>query len=358
MKIKMLRLSLILLTLTMVLISCSSDDDNGSTFVAADRTEQQVIDDAVILQYLSSHYYNSSFFETGSDFKYTDINISELPVDLNGEYEAMPDPTNNTLLIDAVETRTATYYDVEYKYYVLSLNQGGGDTPEFPKFTDFVRARYEGSSINEEVGGEEEVFDSAVTPVGLNLQSDFVTIAGVIKAWQLVMPTFSAAENFDIGMDGNVVFTNPGLGMMFVPSGLGYFSGSTTGASYDNLIFKFELLQTDTVDHDDDGVPSYIEDLNDNLDVEDDDTDEDGFFNFIDNNDDGDNVFTIDELITTVYPSVASEDDLTLAENEFIRSRVVNTDGSITFKTVTIADSNNDGVPDYLDPSIEINYNE
>lgn len=355
MKIKTLRLSLILLTLTMVLISCSSDDDNGSTFVAADRTEQQVIDDAVILQYLSSHYYNSSFFESGSDFKYTDIIISELSVDLNGEYEDLEDTVNNTLLIDAVETRTATYYDVEYKYYVLNLNQGEGDTP---KFTDFVRARYEGSSINEEVGGEEAVFDSAITPAGFNLQSDFVSIVGVIKAWQLVMPTFSAAESFGIDSSGNVNYSNPGLGMMFVPSGLGYFSGSTTGASYDNLIFKFELLQTETVDHDDDGIPSYIEDLNENLDIEDDDTDEDGFFNFIDNNDDGDNVFTIDELITTVYPSMASEDDLTLAENEFIRSRVVNTDGSITFKTVTIADSNNDGVPDYLDPSIEINYNE
>ena len=355
MKIKTLRLSLILLTLTMVLISCSSDDDNGSAFVAADRTEQQVIDDAAVVAYLSSHYYNSSFFETGSDFKYTDIIISELPINLNGEYEAMPDPTNNTLLFDAVETRTATYYDVEYKYYVLSLNQGEGDTP---KFTDFVRARYEGSSINEEVGGEEVVFDSAITAAGFNLQSDFISIVGVIKAWQLVLPTFSAAESFGIDGNGSVNYTNPGLGMMFVPSGLGYFSGVTTGASYDNLIFKFELLQTDTVDHDDDGVPSYIEDLNENLDIEDDDTDEDGFFNFIDNNDDGDNVFTIDELITTVYPPVASEDDLTLAENEFIRSRVVNTDGSITFKTVTIADSNNDGVPDYLDASIEINYNE
>ncbi|WP_405570397.1 FKBP-type peptidyl-prolyl cis-trans isomerase [Winogradskyella sp. Asnod2-B02-A] len=355
MKIKTLRLSLILLTLTIVFVSCNGDDDNGSTFVAADRTEQQVIDDAVILQYLSSHYYNSSFFETGSDFKYTDIIISELPINLNGEYEAMPDPTNNTLLFDAVETRTATYYDVEYKYYVLSLNQGEGDTP---KFTDFVRARYEGSSINEEVGGEEVVFDSAITAEDFYLQTDFVSIVSVIKAWQLVMPTFSAAESFGIDGNGSVNYTNPGLGMMFVPSGLGYFSGVTTGASYDNLIFKFELLQTDTVDHDDDGIPSYIEDLNENLDIEDDDTDEDGFFNFIDNNDDGDNVFTIDELITTVYPPVASEDDLTLAENEFIRSRVVNTDGSITFKTVTIADSNNDGVPDYLDASIEINYNE
>ena len=44
MKIKTLKFSLILLTLTALFISCNNDDDGGSTFVVADRTEQQVID--------------------------------------------------------------------------------------------------------------------------------------------------------------------------------------------------------------------------------------------------------------------------------------------------------------------------
>ncbi len=84
---------------------------------------------------------------------------------------------------------------------------------------------------------------------------------------------------------------------MFVPSGLAYFSGTSTGSSYDNLIFKFELLQFEVEDHDNDGIPSYLEDLDNDLDVIDDDTDEDGFVNFIDSDDDADGVSTLNELI-------------------------------------------------------------
>ena len=349
MKIKTLKFSLVLLILTAVFISCNNDDDSGTTFVEADRDEQQIIDDAIINTYLETHYYNSSFFETGSNYKYSDIIITELPTDDEGNYLAMPDPTNNTLLIDAVETRSTTYLEFEYKYYVLNLNQGGG---EAPKFTDILRVRYEGSSINEDVGGEEDIFESIATPEDLNLQSDGLTVSSAIRGWQLVLPTFNSAVDFGVDGNGDVVFNDFGLGVMFIPSGLGYFSGTATGQSYDNLIFKFELLQFETVDHDNDGIPSYVEDLDGNGDVEDDDTDEDSFPNFVDNNDDGDNVLTIDELIPGTRAVGEAFD-----ANEYEISRSVNT-GVITINTVTIADSNNDGTPDYLDATIEINYNE
>jgi len=356
MKIKTLRLSLLLLAITTVFISCNNDDDESSTpFVEADRTEQQAEDNAEILAYLNTHYYNSSFFETGTDHEYTDIILSELPTDDDGNYLELPDPANNTLLIDAVETRTVTYLEADYEYYVLNLNQGDGNSPNY---TDLVRVRYEGSSVNEVVNGEEEVFDSAITPADLYLQPDYVSVSGVIRAWQLVMPSFNAGTGFDIQENGNVNYYNFGLGVMFVPSGLAYFSSTATGSSYDNLIFKFELLQFETVDSDNDGIPSYIEDLDGDSEVEDEDTDEDSLFNFIDNNDDGDDVFTIDELIPNTYiiNTNIGEVEPTLAANEFERSRS-ETDGVITLKTVTIADSNNDGLPDYLDETIEINYN-
>ena len=360
MKIKILKLSLFLLALTTVFISCKDDESvSGSTFVEADRTEQQELDNTEILAYLDSHYYNSSFFETGSNHKYTDIIIEEL-VEENGVLEEVPD--GHTLLMTAVETRTTTYLETDYEYYVLNINQGGGDSP---KFTDFLRVKYEGSSINDEIGGEEDVFDSAITPADLNLQSNGSTVFGTIKAWQLVLPTFNASNSFDNEIDdngnvtGNIIFNNSGLGIMFVPSGLAYFSGTTTGSSYDNLIFKFELLQFETVDHDNDGIPSYIEDLNDNLDVTDDNTDEDSFLNFIDTDDDGDDVLTIDELIIEEYivDTNMGEPEPILAANEFERSRSEN-DGIITIKTVTIADANSDGTPDYLDENITTNYNE
>ncbi len=49
------------------------------------------------------------------------------------------------------------------------------------------------------------------------------------------------------------------------------------------------------VDDDNDGVPSQLEDINGNNDLEDDDTDGDGIPNYKDSDDDGDNVLTKDE---------------------------------------------------------------
>ncbi|BAO74261.1 FKBP-type peptidyl-prolyl cis-trans isomerase [Winogradskyella sp. PG-2] len=286
MKIKILKLSIFVIAILAVFISCKDDDDITTTFVEADRTEQQVKDRDSILSYLSTHYYNSSFLETGSNHKYTDIIITELPQDDDGNYLDMPDPDQNTLLIDDVDVLTTTYLDVEYEYYILRLNQGAGESPHF---TDAVRMRYEGSSVQ-----TEEVFDSRVTPVDLNLQGNGFTTFGTIRAWNLVIPSFNSALDFTFD-NGIVNYNNFGLGVMFVPSGLGYFSGSTTGFSYDNLVFKFELLQMEELDHDNDGVPSYIEDLDNSLSVDDDDTDEDLFPNYIDVDDDEDGVFTINE---------------------------------------------------------------
>lgn len=289
MKIKTLKFSLYLLVLVTVFVSCEQDDDPTTTFEERDRTEQQVVDDSTLVAYLSHHYYNSSFFETGVNHKYTDIIITELPIDEDtGEYLDMPDPDQNTLLVDAVDVLTTEYLDTDYKYYILRLNQGVGESP---KFTDAVRVRYEGYSA---VSGD--VFDSRITPLNLPLVGNGFSTFGTIRGWQLVLPSFNSALDFTTD-NGIVNYNNFGLGVMFVPSGLGYFSGSTTGVSYDNLIFKFELLQMEEVDHDTDLIPSYIEDLNGNLDVNDDDTDEDGFPDYIDLDDDEDGVLTINEDI-------------------------------------------------------------
>ncbi|WP_225034585.1 FKBP-type peptidyl-prolyl cis-trans isomerase [Winogradskyella sp. SM1960] len=350
MKIKILKSSLLLMLLFIVVVSCNNDDDGDTvTFVEEDRTEQQAKDKDSLVAYLTSHYYNSGFFETGSNFKYTDIVITPLE-----EGEEVPE--NHTLLMSAVEERTTTHLGASYEYYILNLFEGEGDSPNF---TDLILVRYSGSSVNDALDGNYEVFDSTVTPVGIPLQADGTNNAAFVRAWPLVFPEFKAAMFDGIDENGNLNFTNPGLGVMFIPSGLAYFSGVATGSSYDNIMFKFELLQVQVEDHDNDGIPSYIEDRNSDLYVIDDDTDDDGSPDFIDIDDDGDLVLTIDELIPTTYTvdTNLGEEEPVLAANEFERSRT-EIDGIITIKTVTIADSNNDGTPDYLDPNISINYNE
>lgn len=344
MKFRTLKLSIYLLSIIALCIACNDDDGDTVPFVENDRTEQQLADNDSIIDYLSSHYYNSEFFETGTDHKYTDIIFTKLE-------EGEDVPEDHTLLINAVETRTTEFLETQYEYYILNLNQGNGDAP---KFTDLLRVRYEGSSVN-----TEDVFEVIVAPEEIPLQgTGFGTSGSAIRAWQLVFPEFNGSDNFGFN-NGAVEYNNFGLGVMFLPSGLGYFSGARTGSSYDNLIFKFELLQVQTVDHDNDGIPSYVEDLNGNLLVEDDDTNDSGFANFIDIDDDGDEVLTINELIPTTYTidTNMGEEEPILASNEYERSRSENA-GIITINTVTIADDNEDGIPDYLDETITINYNE
>lgn len=291
------------MALVVAFISCEEDDDPNVTFEVRDRTEQQIADKDSLLDYLSSHYYNSSFFESGTNHRIGDIVITELM-----EGETVPD--GNTLLIDAIETHYTTYLETDYEYYILRINQGGGDSP---KFTDQVRVRYEG--FLEETG---EVFQTLATPLDLPLQGIGFS-GGAIRGWQLILPEFNTASDFVNGPDGITNYNDYGLGVMFIPSGLAYFSGSTTNVpTYANLIFKFELLQYQVADHDNDGVPSYIEDYNENLNVNDDDTDEDDSPDYIDLDDDGDGVLTIHEDLDE--------------------------DGDPTND-----DSDNDGIPNYLD---------
>lgn len=293
---KLGKISLLFLTLSILVFSCKKDDDRDDPIVVdlRDRVEQQLADNDSLVEYFETHYYNSSAFgASNTDPSIDDLIITEL---LAGETVPNGSTLLSTLLNvtgSALETKNVTFADTEYEIYILRLNQGGGE--KSPTFADNVRVRYEGFTR------DNSIFDSAATPVDFDLTT-------LIPAWRKVLPDFNVAESFVDEADGTVNYINHGLGVMFVPSGLAYFSSGTPGiASYTSIIFKFELLQTSENDHDFDGVPSYLEDLTgdgefivnfqDLLDDTDDDTDGDGSPNYVDTDDDGDGVSTINEDI-------------------------------------------------------------
>ena len=285
----------------------------------ADRTEQQAIDNDSLIGYLQTHYINEILITNNSFISFDDIEINELPE--NGE---LPDPDQNTLLIDLIETYTTTYFDVEYEYYVLKINQGGSETS--PNFSDKVRVSYQGSLM------DDTVFDSSISPVDFDLTS---TIAG----WGRVLPEFNNAEDFIINSDGTVTYNNPGIGIMFLPSGLGYFSAAAgTVPVYSNLIFKFKVYQSEFNDHDFDNVPSHLEDTNGNYDLSDDNSDDDDFADFIDSDDDNDGTLTIDE-------DLEPDSDLTVD-----RDGDGDPTNDIGDGDPTNDDTDGDGIPNYLDP--------
>lgn len=284
---KLGKISLLFLTLSILVFSCKKDDNIDDPIVveARDRGEQQLADNDSLVKYLETHYYNSDAFIGNSDPSISDIIITDLEED------------GYTLLKDAVETISIVYkgVDTSYDFYVLRLNQGGGDSPNF---TDNIKVLYEGFLLDGTIFDKNDVVESSFD------------LLGVVEGWRRVMPLFNTAESFIEVGDGTINYLNSGLGVMFLPSGLGYFSGTgpTGGLSaYSPLIFKFELLRMSENDHDADGVPSYLEDLDgdgefyvnfdDLTDATDDDTDGNGFANFNDSDDDGDGVLTINEDI-------------------------------------------------------------
>lgn len=272
-----------------LIIACDDDDSEDIVFEERDREEQQIVDNDSLVDYLKTHYYNSEFLSSEPNLGKDDIVITKAELDENGNPIV---PEGHTLLFNSDDLETiedeVLWEDTEYTYYILRLNQGGGE-PQ-PNFTDTIRIIYEGFEQ------DNEVFDFVVTPEDLPM----VTIngGGVIEGWRRVIPRFNPAENAIENGDGTTSYNNFGFGVMFLPSGLCYYSRQQGEIPpYSNLIFKFELVQADTIDHDDDLVDSFVEDLDGNLNVFDDDTDDDGIANFIDVDDDGDGVLTRNEDI-------------------------------------------------------------
>jgi hypothetical protein len=147
------------------------------------------------------------------------------------------------------------------------------------------------------------------------------------------------------------------MGVMFLPSGLGYYatySGSIP--SYSNLVFKFELLQTETADHDSDNIPTYMEVIEADYDLYGKDTDEDLIVDFLDTDDDNDGTATSDEVGVEAYTADTRAelqtilDALELDANQLltpIKHRSNRND--YTANLITLLDDNENGIPNYLD---------
>jgi len=334
------KIALFILGLSVGFLSCKKDSNSSSTVEERDRAEQQIIDNDSIVGYLETHYYNSSEFGASN----TNPSLNDLVITELVEGETVPD--GHTLLKDAVETKSVVFSETDYEFYILKLNLGGGDSPTF---ADKVRVNYEGRLL------DETIFDNTINPVTFDLLS-------LVPGWSKVIPYFGTAEGFNDVGDGTIEFYNYGLGVMFIPSGLGYFSSATTNiSSYSPLIFKFELFQMSQNDDDSDGIPSFMEDLNgdgeftvnydDLKDAADDDTDGDAVPDYVDSDDDGDGVLTIDEIVVTTYNEATKEDveNLPLAENEILIKIKKESNGTFTGTVITLTDTDADGIPDYLD---------
>lgn len=118
----------------------------------------------------------------------------------------------------------------------------------------------------------------------------------------------------------------------------------------------------DNVDYDLDGIPSALEDLNCDGNLENDDTDVDGIPNFLDNDDDGDMILTSAEY---VFTNTGRNTNVLLdTDNDGIPNYLDNNDDGDGVLTINEDynhnnnpaddDTNNNGIPDYLESAVAL----
>lgn len=326
---KIVKFTFLILIATTIIFSCSPDDDGGGTIEARDRTEQQIEDAAQLTEFLNTHFYNYEDF----DFTNPDGAVNDTFQMTFGKIEGAN--ADKTPLSSQVETRTITYFDVEYTYYVLKLRQGGGK--EYSN-ADAVSLTYRGQLVDD------------LSTFDFNLTQQLLGLVTSIKGFQVGVGEFNAAEDIVEGTGGFLNARNGGIGAVFFPSGLGYFGVFQTGIPvYSDLIFSFNVYSVVFQDDDSDGILSSMEDLDGDDDVTNDDSDGDGTPNFIDTDDDGDGTFTVNEVVQNTYVLDPGDMEPVLASNEFEKTRDTDDNGVTTITTVVFTDTDGDGTPDYLD---------
>lgn len=317
----MMKRIVVVCLLSFLLWSCGDDDGFDVQRVPprplAEVAAQNDID---IITYLQTHFYNAEeFANPPADFDFK-IRIGTI----EGENQ------NRTPLLDSVIPFTVNVSpfdflldqeqdNVPHTYYMLIPRQGSGPNPTF---ADSTFVRFEGQLLNG------ETFDEVTTVAAFDLPLFQMPGPGAQRAFRGVgeaIQQLRAGTEIIDNPDGSFEVNDSGIGMVIFPSGLGTFNGLRAPIpQFAPLIFKLELLAISTADHDNDGIPSFMEDLDGDRNVGNDNTDVDietfGFIpNYLDADDDGDGVPTREEIS-------------------------IDANGNITF-----TDTNGDGTPDYLD---------
>lgn len=290
------KLYLVLVTLIFFLSSCDSDNNSVAVEIN-DYSEQLATDNALLVDYLSTHFYNYQ------DFPRSENKIVSIEIDtISG------DNANKIPLIDQVQQIYVPLTDANNAiinhtlYYIVA--QQGSELERKPTIVDSTYVAYKGELLS----GYK--FDERVSPVWFDN-------ASVVSGFRYGLQHF-APGTYSVNESGIIRFQDFGQGIIFMPSGIGYYaSGLAAIPNYSPLVFSVSVYTTNESDHDNDGILSKNEDPDGDRNPFNDDTDSDGILNFNDIDDDGDGILTY---------------------NEFDKDK----DG-------VVDDTDNDGTPDYLD---------
>ena len=282
------------LIFSIIFVQCKKDDDNIDEYVVREYSDQVVVDQLALEEYLQNHTYNYEDFNDNLDI---DVSINRLTD--NSPKLSLFDMAS----VQPIDVQDSNGENVSHNLYYIIAREG---IKENPSIVDSVYVTYEGKLTSG------DTFDKVNFPIWLDLSN-------VVEGFRKGVSKLKSGAYLQ-NSNGTIDYTSFGVGLFFFPSGLGYFENSSSGIpEYSPLIFSVKLMTHNETDHDNDGILSILEDIDGDGEPFGDDTDGDRIWNMFDTDDDNDGVLTVNEIDK---------------DNDGI-----------------IDDSDNDGLPDYLDPN-------
>ena len=271
-----------LLPVFLLFLQCKKEDTTEPIPIR-DYSEQVIVDQDLLETYLKTHTYNYEDFNNESD-----VNIKlDTILDNNSSRVSLFEQAS----IKTIDVTNAEGQITSHNLYYIIAREGSNESPSV---ADSVYVAYNG------ILTDGSTFDNSKFPIWIDLAN---TIEG-FREGVSELRTGKFTEN----SNGTIAYTSFGVGLFFIPSGIGYYENINSGIpEYSPLIFTVKLMTHTDTDHDNDGILSIFEDI-----------DGDNLWNMYDVDDDGDGILTVNEIDKN---------------NDSI-----------------IDDTNNDGIPDYLDP--------
>ena len=277
----------------LLFLQCKKEDTT-EPYSIRDYSEQVIVDQDLLETYLKTHTYNYEDFNNESDVNIKLDTIS----DNNSSRVSLFEQAS----IKTIDVTNAEGQITSHNLYYIIAREGSNESPSV---ADSVYVAYDG------ILTDGSTFDNRKFPIWIDLANSLEGFREGVSE----LRTGKFTEN----SNGTIAYTSFGVGLFFIPSGIGYFENISSGIpEYSPLIFTVKLMTHTDTDHDNDGILSIFEDIDGDNKPFGDDTDGDRLWNMYDVDDDGDGILTVNEIDKN---------------NDSI-----------------IDDTNNDGIPDYLDP--------
>ena len=277
----------------LLFLQCKKEDTT-EPYTIRDYSEQVIVDQDLLETYLKTHTYNHEDFKNESD---VNIKLDTISGNNSSRVSLFEQASIKTIDVTNAEGQITSHN----LYYIIA-REGSNESPSV---ADSVYVAYDG------ILTDGSTFDNRKFPIWIDLANSLEGFREGVSE----LRTGKFTEN----SNGTIAYTSFGVGLFFIPSGIGYFENISSGIpEYSPLIFTVKLMTHTDTDHDNDGILSIFEDIDGDNKPFGDDSDGDNLWNMYDVDDDGDGILTVNEIDKN---------------NDSI-----------------IDDTNNDGIPDYLDP--------